>query len=43
MLTKICRKSKSSLSFSYETTVTEGTNLRSVKAVGYAVMNVFLH
>jgi len=30
-LTKIF--GKSGLSFSYETTVTEGTNLRSVKAV----------
>jgi len=27
MFTKICRKSESSLSFSYENTVTEGTNL----------------
>jgi len=26
-LTKICRKSESSLSFSYENTVTEGTKL----------------
>jgi len=27
MLTRICRKSESSMSFSYENTVTEGTNL----------------
>jgi len=27
MLAKICRKSESSLSFSYENTVTKGTNL----------------
>jgi len=27
MLTTVCRKSESSLSFSYENTVTEGTNL----------------
>jgi len=27
MLTKICRKSEWSLSFSYESNVTEGTNL----------------
>jgi len=33
MLTKICRKSESSLSFSYESTVTEGTNLRPIKAI----------
>jgi len=33
MLTKICRKSESNLSFSYENSVTEGTNLRPVKAV----------
>jgi len=33
MLTKICRTSESSLLFSYENTVTEGTNLRPVKAV----------
>jgi len=32
MLTKICRKSESSLWFSYENTVTEGTNLRPVEA-----------
>jgi len=30
MLTKICKKLESSLSFSYENTVTEGTNLRPV-------------
>jgi len=29
---KICRKSESSLSFSYQNTVTEGTNLRLIKA-----------
>jgi len=33
MFKKICRKSESSLSFSYENTVTEGANLRPVKAV----------
>jgi len=33
MLKKICRKSESSLSFSYESTVTEGTNLRPIKAM----------
>jgi len=33
MLAKICRKSESSLSFSYENTVTEGTNLRPIQAV----------
>jgi len=33
MLTKISRTSESSLLFSYENTVTEGTNLRPVKAV----------
>jgi len=33
MLTKICKKSVSSLSFSYENTVTDGTNRRPVKAV----------
>jgi len=27
MLTTICRRSESSLSFTYENTVTEGTNL----------------
>jgi len=32
-LTKACRKSEPSLSFSYENTVTEGTNLRLIKAV----------
>jgi len=34
MLTKFCRKSESSLSFSYENTasVTEGTNLSLTKA-----------
>jgi len=34
MLTKICRKSEASQSFSYENTVAEGANLRSDKAVG---------
>jgi len=33
MLTKIGRKSESSLSFSYENTVTEATNLRPIKAM----------
>jgi len=33
ILTKICRKSESSISLSYENTVTEGTNLKQVKAV----------
>jgi len=33
MLTKIWRKSKSNLSFSYENTVTKGTNLRPIKAM----------
>jgi len=33
MLTKIFRKSESSLSFSYENRITEGTNLRPVKRV----------
>jgi len=33
MVIKICRKSESSLSFSYENAVAEGTNLRLVKAV----------
>jgi len=33
MLTEICRKSESSLSFSYKSTVTEGTNLRPIKAI----------
>jgi len=33
MLTKMCRKSESSLLFSYESTVTEGTNLRPIKAM----------
>jgi len=35
MLTKFCRKSESSLSFSYKNTVgvTEGTNLRPIKAM----------
>jgi len=33
MLTKISSKLESSLSFSYESTVTEGTNLRPVKTV----------
>jgi len=33
MLTTVCRKSESSLAFSYENTVTEGTNLRPVKAM----------
>jgi len=30
---KICRKSESSLSLSYENTITEGANIRPVKAV----------
>jgi len=33
MLTRIRRTSESSLLFSYENTVAEGTNLRPVKAV----------
>jgi len=33
MLTEICRKSESSLSFSYKSTVAEGTNLRPIKAI----------
>jgi len=33
MLTKICWKSESSLSFSYENIITEGTNLRPIKAM----------
>jgi len=33
MLRKICRKSESSLSFSYENIVTEGTNLMPIKAM----------
>jgi len=35
MLTKFCRKSESSLSFSYKNTVgvTEGTNLRPIKTM----------
>jgi len=33
ILTKFCSKSESSLLFSYENTVTEGTNLRPIKAV----------
>jgi len=33
MLKKICRNSESSLSFSCENIVTEGTNLRPVKAM----------
>jgi len=33
MLTKVCKKSESSFSFNYQNTVTEGTNLRPVKAV----------
>ena len=33
ILTKICRKSESSLPFSYENTVIVGTNLRPVKAM----------
>jgi len=33
IITKFCRKSESSLSFSYESTVTEGTNLRPIKAM----------
>jgi len=34
MLTKICRKAESSPCFSYENTVTEGANLKPVKAMG---------
>jgi len=33
MLTKICRKSESILSFNCGNTVTEGTNLRPIEAV----------
>jgi len=33
MLTKIWRKSESSLSFSYENTVAEGTHLRPTKEI----------
>jgi len=33
MLTKICKKSQSSLSFRYENTVNEGINLRPIKAM----------
>jgi len=33
LLTKIWKKPESSLSISYENTVTEGTNLRPVKSV----------
>jgi len=33
MLTNICRKSASSLSFNYENTVAEGANLRPIKAM----------
>jgi len=33
MLTKICKESESRLRSSYENTVTEGTNLRPVKAI----------
>jgi len=33
MLTNICREPESSLSFSYENTVTDGTNMRSIKAI----------
>ena len=33
MLTKICRKSESSLSFNYENTDTEGTNMRPIKTM----------
>jgi len=33
MLTKTCRKSESGLSYSYENTVAEGTNLRPIKAI----------
>jgi len=33
ILTKLCRKSESRLEFSYENTVTEGTNLRPIKSM----------
>jgi len=33
ILTKICNKLESSLSFSYENTATVGTNLRPIKAM----------
>jgi len=33
MLTTICRKSESSLSFSYENTVSEGKKMRPIKAM----------
>jgi len=33
MLTKFCGTSESSLPFSYDNTVTEGTNVRPIKAV----------
>jgi len=33
MLTKICKKPESRLSYSYENTYTEVTNLRPIKAV----------
>jgi len=42
ILTKTCRKSESSLAFSYENTVTEGTNLRPIKEVP-PYTNVFFH
>jgi len=38
MLTKTCRKSENSLSFSYENTVTEGTCSRSKQ---WAALNFF--
>jgi len=38
----ICRKTESSLSFSYKNTVTEGTNLRPIKALRAAI-KVFFH
>jgi len=37
MLRKFCKKAQSSLSFSYEDTVTEGTKLRPVDSL------LFLH
>jgi len=42
MLTRICRTSESSLLFSYENTVAEGTNLRPVKAVRHDERFFFL-
>jgi len=44
-LTKFCRKSESSISFSYESavSVTEVANLRPIKAVRRDAANVFFH